>query len=180
MPRAEISDAEVLRTLRASVGRFAASTAASLEAVVAQLERARDVLRHELQPYWKDQARRRQEVFEEAKRRWREAEYEVARAMQRSGTGRPSSDEERRAMRKAQAKWEEALEKIEEVRRQLMRLDDDGDALATRCRDAARDLADRSAAAAIELEQRAVGIDAYHAARLAASVASAPPPGITP
>jgi hypothetical protein len=161
MSQARIEGPEVVHGARRAVLRFGDTVDAGLSGVVAAMNRVRDRLRVEMLPYWKSQVMRRQEVYQEARRRFLEAEDDLRRTRMQGGPGKGSSDDERRTMIKAKAKMEEAEEKIAQVKKWLIRLDDEGDALAAQCTNHAISLREMVAAAADRLDRAADALEHY-------------------
>lgn len=132
---AHLSDPGIVRDLRQRVQRFQQQVGAALAGAPTALSRAQDLLRFELGPHWKRELGRRQEAFAEARRKWLEAEAEVKARGRRGQVERPSSEDERRDMLKAQRRVQEAEEKLAAVKTWLNRLDTDGKDLLGKCRD---------------------------------------------
>ena len=161
MSQARIADPGLIRTARRAVLVFGDHVDGELGGVVAGLHRVRDALRCDRLPYWKNQVSRRQEAYHEARRLWLAAEDDVRSSVRQGRLGRASGEDERRAMLKAKARMEEAEEKVATVKRWLARLDDDGDALAERCRNHGRAVRELVDAAALRLDRAAEAVETY-------------------
>ncbi len=162
MSSADLADAQVLRDFRAKLGKFVQTTTAALGGSDGDLRRVLDWMQGEQLPLWKRQLREREEIFQQARRTWLDAENDVRGGLNSRGPHKASSIEERVLMQKAQRRRDEAEEKLEHIRRWLIRIEQDCSPLIAQCRNhdlALRDLGERALA---KLERLASDIDTYH------------------
>lgn len=161
MSGANLSGPEVIRDFRPRLAAFLHTCRSTLGDRSGALARMKDWLRCEQGPYWKSQIRRREEDYEAARRRWLEAEGDVQAAEHGRGSGKQSSVDERIAMDRARRRKEEAEQKLEAVRRWLLRLEKDGEPLAHACQVqdfALRELGEKALA---RLDRLAGDVEAY-------------------
>jgi hypothetical protein len=180
MTSANISDPEVIRTFRAHLAVFLKMCSAALGSRASELNRTRDWLRGEQLMHWKNQAMRREEAYQNARRLWLEAEAAVTEGMHGRGPGKPSSIEERIDMDRARRRRDEAEEKLALVRRWLVRLDQEGEPLMHACQGHDFDLRERGALALAQLDRLAERVQTYldlPASAGGAAMPSVPGPG---
>ena len=161
MSRADISGPEVIRGFRANLHAFAATTAAVLGSHGNDLRRTYDWLRSEQLPHWKRLALRREELYQNARRLWLQAEDEVAASATSRGPGKPSSLEERIDMDKARRLRDEAEEKLALIRRWVARLDHEAGPLIAQCQGHGLDLHERCSKALATLDRLADRLQSY-------------------
>ncbi len=161
MSGADLADAQVLRDLRAALAKWMQSTGAALGGSDADLHRVQDWMQGEQLPLWKRQLQTREELFQSARRAWLEAESEVRGGMNTRGPQKPSSTEERIAMQRAQRRRDEAEEKLANIKRWLLRIEQDCAPLLHQCRDHDLALREQGEKALAKLDRLATEIDTY-------------------
>ena len=124
MSTAHLSDPELLRTFRRRLAEILAGGRAALGGSANDVVRIVDWLRNDQQAYWKRQIRDREEAYQAARREWLVVEAEVNAPASR-GPRRASSIDERVAMDKARRRRDEAEERLEIVRKWLLRIERD-------------------------------------------------------
>ncbi len=170
----DLIDPEVIRTFRARLAVFVGICGSALGSRASELNRTRDWLRGEQLPHWRRQLIRREELFQQARRAWLDAESEVSDQMSTRGPRKPSSIEERVAMERARRLRDEADERLETIRRWLLRLDQDGDPLLLACQGHECDLRDRGVRALARLDALSERVDDY----LAIATTTPAPPNV--
>jgi len=114
---ADLRDPQVLRDLRRAVMVFLQRTDAALDGSTQQVRNIVDWLRYEQLPHWKRQLAQREELYQQARRTWLDAEADVRLGATSRGPGRPSALEERFDMDKARRRRDEAQERLDAVKR---------------------------------------------------------------
>ena len=153
MSGADLSDPAVIAAFRVRLIAFLQSGASAIGGGANDLSRALDWLRGEQLAHWKRLLREREEVYQAARRVWSDAEADVRTSGQTRGPRKDSSFEERLTMDKARKRRDEAEEKMEAIRRCLIRLERDGAGLVHRCRGHDLALQHKGAKAVARLDQ---------------------------
>ena len=160
MSTARLSDPELLRTFRSRFAEILAEGHAALGGGGNDVVRIEDWLRSDQQAYWKRQIRDREEAYQTARREWLVAEAEVNAPTSR-GPRRERSIEERLAMDKARRRRDEAEEKLEVVRKWLLRIERDCAPLVHVCRSSDLALHELGAKADRRLGELIAGVEEY-------------------
>lgn len=154
MPGADVRDPEALTELRLAFARFLRTCDGALGGYTSELARVRELLRSEVLTHWRRQVTKHEEVFQEARRQYLEAEQDMRDAEHRRGAaGKQSAIDERLVMDRARRRREEAEAKLALTRTWLLRLDRDGEAAASVCQAQVLGLRERTAEAIARLER---------------------------
>ncbi len=114
---ARIESPEVIRELRNHLAVFDQKSRNALMACIGEIQGTREWLRNDRQLYWKHQARKREEEMLNAKRELTQAQWAASHG------GRSVGVDEQRALEKAKRRHEEALQKIEVVKKWTLLLE---------------------------------------------------------
>jgi hypothetical protein len=177
MSGASVSGPDIIRDFRAQLLAFQKMAAAALSGRANELIRLREWLRYEQLPVWKKTLVKREELYQNAKRNYLNAEAEVTRAMNSRAPGKPSSIEERTEMNKTKRLKEEAEEKLATIQGWLLRIDREGEPLVAACKNHDLDLHERCEKASHQLEHLAERVQNYLDVTITASTPPPPAPG---
>lgn len=161
MTAARVTGPEVIDGFRPHLATFLKACTAALGARAGELGRLHDWLRGEQLPHWKRETIRREEAYQEARRLWLQAQADVAAGSDGRGPGRAGSHEERLAMDQARRRRDEAEEKLAQVKRWVMRLDQEGGPLVQECLVHDLELRERCTRALTQLERMADRVQDY-------------------
>jgi hypothetical protein len=115
---ASVQSFEALQRLRVALCRFAELAGSALDEADAEVQRARDWVKHDQVGYWKREGEKRSERYNLAKRT-------LARKQSQKTAlgGRPNCDEEEKELKIATRRLEEARQKVGNVRRWNLKID---------------------------------------------------------
>jgi len=154
--QARVESVDALRRFRVALCKFAESTTTGLDEAETEVQRTRQWVHQDQVSYWKQQIRKRTELYTRAK-----SALNRKRAMKTDLGSRFSYIDEEKALAVAERRLEEARQKMENVRRWRRVLDDESDSYKTVAQGLGAALQTEIPTALAQLDNMVAALEAY-------------------